>query len=135
MNVTMGLANLLSYAKYFGVDLVLFMAAGVAYVKFTPADEIALVRKGNIAAATALTGTMIGFALVLYSATTHSYGIIDTAIWAAVALIVQMIAFVIITHVVHDDWTGKIEDGCVAHGILLGGFSLAVGILNAACLT
>jgi putative membrane protein len=135
MNLTMGLTNLISYAKYFGTDLALLIVAGFIYVKFTPANEVAEIRKGNAAAAVALAGAMLGFAMVLYSATTHSYGVVDTALWAMMALVVQIVAMEIITHVFHDDWKGEIESGDLGHGIILGAFSLAVGILNAACLT
>ena len=34
-----------------------------------------------------------------------------------------------------DDWKAQIENGDLAHGIALGAFSLAIGVINAGCLT
>src|SRR3954467_10861773 len=93
MTMTLGMSNVLSYLSYFGTDLGLLLVAGLVYVKFTPIDEIAEIRKGNTAAAIALAGAMIGYSLVVYSATTHAYGVLDTAIWSIVSLVVQIVAF------------------------------------------
>ncbi len=126
--------NFLNYLLFFAVDVGLLLGAGFVYVKCTPIDEITLVQTGNNAAAVALGGMMIGFAIVLYSATQRAE-IIGTIVWAVVALIVQIGAFEVLRLLIHDNWKQKIEDGDMAHGVMLGAFSLAIGIINAGCIT
>lgn len=138
MHITLGMANLLSYFSYFATMIALLMVAGWIYVKFTPLDEMALIRDGNVGASVMLAGAAIGFSLVLYSSATHGQGLIDTIIWSFVALISQLVAFEIlrlVLYLAHDDWKTKILSGDVAHGVFFGAFSLSIGILNAACVT
>ena len=128
------LAPVLNYLLYFGSTMAMLLIAGF-YIRFTPGNEIALIRQGNAAAAVALSGAMIGYAAVVYSATSHGSTLLETAIWSAVSLAVQIIACEIVCFVVHDKWKAEIERGDMAHGIALGAFSLAVGLINAGCLT
>jgi len=129
------LASIENYLLYFGSTLALLIVAGFIYVRFTPGDEIALIRKGNAAAAVALGGAMIGYAAVVYSATAHGSTLLEMAMWSAVSLAVQIIACELICFLIHDKWKEQIEQGDMAHGIALGAFSLAVGLINAGCLT
>jgi putative membrane protein len=138
-------ANLLSYLSYFGTAIGCLLVAGFIYVKFTPIDEIAELRKGNTAAAIALGGATVGYAIVVYSVMTHIYGastipqgLLQVIIWSAISLVTQVIAFEImrvVMAVIHDDWKTRIEQGDVAHGVFAGAFSLAFGILNAGAVT
>jgi putative membrane protein len=129
------LVSVLNYLLYFSVTLGLLVVAGVVYVRFTPGNEIALIREGNAAAAVALSGAMLGYAAVVYSATAHGGTIIETALWSVVALVVQIAACEVVCFVIHDKWKAEIARGDMAHGIMLGAFSLAAGLINAGCLT
>lgn len=129
------LAPIINYLLYFGSTLAMLIVAGFVYVRFTPGNEIALIRQGNAAAAVALSGAMLGYAAVVYSATAHGSSLLETAMWSGVSLVVQIIACELIRVVVHDKWKEEIERGDMAHGIALGAFSLAVGVINAGCLT
>jgi putative membrane protein len=138
VTMTLGVTNMLSYLSYFGTGIFLLLAAGFIYVKFTPLDEMSMIRNGNGAAATMLAGAAIGFSLVLYSSMTHGQSLADFAIWSVIALISQIIAFEIlrfILYLCHDNWMEKINAGEMAHGIFFGAFSLSIGILNAASVT
>lgn len=138
MHITLTAANILSYLSYFGVDIALLLVAGWIYVQVTPLNELVLIESGNAAGAVMLAGPMLGFAFVLYSCNTHSAGLADSALWSVAALLCQIVAFEIlrvIMYLVHDDWKTKISNGDMAHGIFFGSFSLAIGILNAACVT
>lgn len=127
--------GLLNYLMYLVVDLGMLLMAGYVYIRFTPYDEIRLIRSGNIAASIALAGAMLGYACVVYSATAHGSNIGMTVVWSLISLVLQIGAVELITFVMRDDWRGEMERGDVAHGIILGAFSLAVGLLNAGCLT
>lgn len=129
------LGSIANYLLYFGSTVAMLLAAGFVYVRFTPSNEIALIRAGNVAAAVALGGAMIGYACVVYSATAHGSTLLETAMWSAVSLAVQIIAMELLRIVIRDDWKAQIEKGDLAHGTALGTFSLAIGLINAGCLT
>jgi putative membrane protein len=128
------LTNLTSYLIYFVSTLILLLVALTLYVKVLPYDEVALIRRGNVAAAVALGGAMIGYGAVVWSAAAHGSSLVETAIWSGVALVSQIIAFEIV-HLVFRDFKAGMEKGELSYGIALGAFSVAVGIINAGCLT
>lgn len=55
------------------------------YIRFTPYDEIGLIREGNLAAAVSLTGALIGFAIPVAIVIAHSVNLVDMAAWALMA--------------------------------------------------
>jgi putative membrane protein len=122
------------FLLYFALSVV-FVAVYVAvYVQITPYREIALIRAGNPAAAASLSGSLLGFVLPLASAVVHSVNRWDMALWAAIALVVQIVVYLVVRLVV-PDVTRLIPEGKVGAGVFLGVVSLAAGILNAACMT
>lgn len=133
MNAVLG--SIFNYLLYFGSTIAMLLIAGFVYVRFTPSDEITLIRRGNVAAAVALGGAMMGYACVVHSATAHGGTVLETAMWSAIALAIQIIAVELLRLVIRDDWKAQIESGDIAHGIALGAFSLAIGVINAGCLT
>lgn len=130
------LAGLANFALYFALSLILLFVFKYIYTVITPHDEWKLVKEQhNVAAALGLTGAFIGFALALGSAASHSVSLIDFAIWGLVALLAQALAFALVRYLVMPTIVKRIEDDEVPAGIILGGTSIAVGILNAACMT
>ncbi|MFV3410953.1 DUF350 domain-containing protein [Pseudomonas nitroreducens] len=131
MNLLQTLPNFLAY---FASAIGLFGLFTRLYVRLTPYAEIQLIRQGNLSAAVALLGTLLGFALPLASAIAHSVSLIDMLIWGVVAMLVQMLVFLGLSRLVPELKSG-IESDTLAHGVFLGGASLCVGLLNAACMT
>ena len=76
------LSGLLDFCTYFGAALAYTAVFCTIYCKITPYDELKLIREGNSAPAISFAGALIGFILPLYSAITHSVGLIDMLIWA-----------------------------------------------------
>jgi len=111
--------------------VVLFLAI---YIHITPYREIALIRQGNSAAAASLSGTLIGFVLPLASAVEHSVNAYDLAIWASVALVVQLLVY-LAARVVLPGLASDIPAGKVASGVFLAALSVGAGILNAASMS
>lgn len=91
MNLLQTLPNFLAY---FASAIGLFGLFTSLYIRLTPYAEIQLIRQGNISAAVALVGTLLGFALPLASAIAHSVSIIDMLIWGVIAMLVQVLVFV-----------------------------------------
>ncbi len=134
--VLTSLGGLINFAIYFALSLVLLVLFKLVYTFITPHDEWKLVRENkNVAAAIGLVGAVIGFSLALASAASHSVSIIDFIIWSIVALIAQTIAFGFVRFVLMPSLIERINNNEIAAGIVLGGISVAVGILNAACMT
>jgi putative membrane protein len=122
--------------------IVAFIAAGLFTVVFkliyqwvTPYNEAKLIREGNVAAALALGGALVGYVLPLASALSNTVSLVEFCAWAALAGVMQIAAFTIVRLVAMKDLTARIEKGEVAAGVYLMSISLAVGVLNAACMT
>lgn len=128
------LAGLPAFILYFSLAVVLLLLFVRIYTWVTPQEEFALIRAGNSAAAIAFAGTLIGFSLPLSSAITHSMSLLDCAIWGAVALVVQVLTFVV-SQLVLKQLPQRITEGNVAAGIFSAACSITVGMLNSACMT
>ena len=122
------------FLLYFGLSIVFVAVFLAIYTLVTPYSEIKLIREGNAAAAASISGALIGYILPLASAVTHSVNPWDMMLWAAIALVVQLLVFLAV-RLFLPDLTRQITDGKVASGVFLGAVSLAAGILNAACMT
>ncbi|SNY49441.1 putative membrane protein [Arsukibacterium tuosuense] len=128
------LAGIPSFLAYFSLAVVLLLVFIRLYTWVTPHDEFALIRANNPAAAIAFAGALVGFAWPLASAITNSMSLLDCAIWGAVALIVQVLTF-LISSTALKQLPNRITQGELAAGIFSAGCSITIGILNAACMT
>lgn len=128
------IAALPSFLSYLALALVLLALFIVIYVRVTPYREFTLIAQGNTAAAISLSGAIIGFVLPLSSAIAHSVSLGDMLAWSVVALVVQVVVYVAASRIVAHFREG-IEAGRVAPATLLAALAIAVGLLNAACLT
>jgi putative membrane protein len=127
-------SGLPAFLAYFGTGAALIIAFALLYSLVTPHREFLLVRDGNVAAATAWLGALVGFSLPLASAAANSVSIVDFIIWAAIGGIIQLAAFAIAA-VVQKGLSTRITAGETAAGLWAGGVALITGLLNAACMT
>lgn len=128
------LAGLPAFAAYFALAIVLLLLFVRLYTWVTPHDEFGLIRANNAAAAIAFAGAIIGFAWPLASAITHSMSLLDCAIWGGIALIVQVLTF-IISSAALKQLPQRITRGELAAGVFSAACSVSVGMLNAACMS
>lgn len=130
------LQGLINFASYFFASIILLIVFSFVYVAITPHDEWKLVKQDkNIAAAIGLAGALLGFALALGSVVSNSIHLMDFVLWGVIALIAQLIAFALVRFVFMPELVQRIKDNEVSAGVILGATSVAVGVLNAACLT
>lgn len=122
------------FLAYFAVAIVLVLIFIGLYTWVTPHSEMDLIRANNPAAALAFGGAVIGFALPLSSAITHSLSLLDCAIWGAVALVVQVLTFTVLRFSIKQ-LPERIHNGEIATGILSAAVAIAVGLINAACMS
>ncbi|ATN36635.1 hypothetical protein ACO34A_22875 (plasmid) [Rhizobium sp. ACO-34A] len=127
-------AGLPAFLSYFLIGLACYAAFAAIYTRLTPQKEAELIRDGNLAAIVAFLGALIGFSLPLASAAANSVSLVDYVIWAVIGIVIQILAFYIANFTMKD-LHGKITDGNVAAGLWGGGIAVAIGILNAACMT
>lgn len=125
------LSGLPNFLMYFATAMGLVAVFTFLYVRVTPHDEFALIRRGNVAAVPALLGAILGFVLPLTSAMAHSVNWIDFVIWGVIAGIVQVAAFTI-ARLLMPDVSDRIARGELVGGIWPGGVAVIFGTLNAA---
>lgn len=134
MDIMLSLQGLGNFLAYFAIALAAEAAFVWLYMLVTPHHEAALIKNGNAAAAVSLGGAVIGFTLPLGSAVISSISLLDMAIWASIALVVQVIVFLVASRILRG-LSARIESGDLAAGITLAAASIAIGILNAASMT
>jgi putative membrane protein len=122
------------FAIYLAVSLAYLAVFIALYIRITPYRELALIREGNMAASFSLSGAILGFIVPLASAIQHSVGLVDMAVWGLIAMLVQIVAFVVVKIAI-PSITRDIPDNKGAQGFFLGSLSLGVGLLNAACMS
>ena len=128
------LTDLPEFLAFFVVSLLLMIVFVAVYTTVTRHSEIKLIKENSVAAAVAFSGSMIGFALPLASAMIGSGTILEMIIWAMVALIVQIVVYLLV-RLPMPRVSERIENNEIAAGIWLGASSLTAGILNAASMT
>lgn len=122
------------FLAYFAVAIILVLIFVRIYTWMTPHEELALIRANNSAAALAFGGAIIGFALPLSSAITHSLSLLDCAVWGAIALVVQILTFAVL-RIVLKQLSERIDNGEMASGIFAATIAVAIGLINAACMS
>ena len=132
--LTQSLAGLPAFLAYFAAAVGFLALFVLMYIGLTPYRELTLIRQGNPAAAASLSGAMLGFVLPLASAIAHSVSLLDMVVWGVIALVVQLLVF-LASRLLVPELARDIPAGKVAPGVFLGALSLAVGVLNAACMT
>ena len=128
------LVSLSEFLIFFVVAVVLTILFVVIYTRVTKHDELALIKKNSTAAAVAFSGSLIGFALPFASTMINSVTVVEMALWGMVALIVQVLVYLLI-RLPMPRVSERIEADEVAAGIWLGACSMVAGILNAASMT
>ncbi|MFT6899654.1 MAG: putative membrane protein [Paraglaciecola sp.] len=124
------------FALYFAVAILLLFIFKIVYAFVTPHDEWKLVKEEkNLAAAIGFGGAVIGFSLALASAVANSASLTDFIIWGIVAIIAQALAFALLRFTFMPKIAQRIIDNEVSAGTILAAMSVAVGLLNAACMT
>jgi len=122
------------FFQYFAMAALLLTVFWSVYTFFTPHDEMALIKQGNVTAAVVLVGALIGFAIPVAAAILQSVSPMALAQWGVVAMGVQILVYTILRlsfSSLSDDLTAD----RLSMGILVAGLSIVSGILNAAAMS
>lgn len=114
----------------FATALVLLGLGCLCYMRLTPFHEFALINQGNVAAGVVAMGTLIALSLPIAATLASSHVVLDIVLWGLVALIIQLVAFVLTTRLI-PGLPAQVERGNVAAGLLIIGIQNAVAIVNA----
>ena len=131
---TLSFVGLPAFLSYFAVAVVLLLLFAVIYTRLTAHDEFALIREGKAAAAVALGGSLLAFVLPLCSAIVHSVSLVDFVVWAIIALVIQIATFFAV-RLFLPNLSQRIGNNEMAAGTFVALASIAVGAINAACMT
>ncbi|MEO4013349.1 MULTISPECIES: DUF350 domain-containing protein [Pseudomonas] len=134
LSISLNKAAVLGFVSYILGAAVLFALFQFIYTRITPHKEFELIRSGNVAAAIALGGAIIGFAIPASNVIAYSISILDFVVWAVIAALVQLLAF-LVTSLVLKGTSERIKKGEIAAGIYVAAVAISVGMLNAACMT
>ena len=132
--VAASFSTLPSFLSYFAGGVVLIAAFLVLYIHATPHKEIALIREGNVAASVALVGALLGFVAPLAMVIARSASLVDLLVWGLIALVVQLGGY-FVARLVIPGLSPAIAGGKVSDAVFVAGLSLALGILDAACMS
>ncbi|WP_213941530.1 DUF350 domain-containing protein [Pseudomonas sp. dw_612] len=134
LSISLNKAAVLGFVTYIIGAAVLFALFQFIYTRITPHKEFELIRSGNVAAAIALGGAIVGFAIPASNVIAYSINILDFVVWAVIAAFVQLLAF-LMTSLVLKGTSERIRNGEIAAGIYVAAVAISVGMLNAACMT
>ena len=134
LQMSLNATAVLGFIFYIVLAVVMLALFQFIYTLLTPHHEYRLIREGNTAAAVALSGAVIGFALPVASVISHSVSLLDFAVWAIIAGVVQLLAFLAVSLVLKG-LPARIQKGEIAAGIYVAAIAVSVGLLNAACMT
>ncbi|NWB87036.1 MULTISPECIES: DUF350 domain-containing protein [Pseudomonas] len=134
LRLSLNATAVFGFIIYMAVAAVLFVLFQFIYTRITPHKEFALIREGNTAAAVALGGSLVGFALPASNIIANSISVVDVVVWVLIAAVVQLLAFVV-TSLVLKGLSGRIVRGEMAAAIYSASVAISVGLLNSACMT
>ena len=134
LSISLNKAAVVGFVTYILGAAVLFALFQFIYTRVTPHKEFELIRAGNVSAAVALGGAIVGFAIPASNVIAYSISILDFVVWAVIAAVVQLLAF-LLTSLVLKGTSERIKRGGLAAGIYVAAVAISVGMLNAACMT
>jgi putative membrane protein len=135
---TLGIAGALSIGLpllllQFVICIALLVVGVAVYTKVTPFHEWELLRTGNVAAATILTGAVIALAIPLAALLATTRTVLDIVVWGIVAILLQLVTVVVACHVMRR-MRLSIDDGSLAAALPITAAQLAIALLNAAAM-
>ncbi|WP_408063514.1 MULTISPECIES: DUF350 domain-containing protein [Vibrio] len=128
--------GLTNFGAYFALSILFLVVFKVIYLFVTPYDEWKLIKDNkNIAAGIALGGAIIGYSIAIAGAASNSVGLTDFALWGLVALVAQILGFTVLRLIVMPKLVQRIESNEVAAATIVASVSIAIGLMNSACMS
>ncbi|MBK1694831.1 hypothetical protein CKO09_08775 [Chromatium weissei] len=116
--------------QQFLITVALLILGVGCYILITPFRERELIAKGNRAAGLVLTGALISIAIPLAATLATSSIWLDIVLWGSVAVVIQLVTFLIFI-LLFRSFRTAIEADNIAAALVLVGVQLAIALLNA----
>ncbi|WP_414932874.1 DUF350 domain-containing protein [Vibrio europaeus] len=125
-----------NFGAYIGTSLVSLLIFKYVVMAITPYNEWKLIKEQrNTAAAIALGGSLIGYAIAINGVLKNAVNFYDFAIWAAVALVTQIVMIMIVRFVFMPKFVERIEQDETGAAMIAASMYIAIGLLNAGSMT
>lgn len=129
-----------AFLSYFLSALALGALFILLYERATPYRELRHIARGNLAAAVAFTGALLGFTLPLVSSAAHSVSLTDFIAWGLISGGVQCLLAMSLRWIRIPGEQGEpargvyahVDAGNVAVALFLAALHLGIGMMNAA---
>ena len=121
---------ILAFLSHFVTAVVLLLVFVSIYVRVTPYRDFELIAHDNNAVALTLAGAVLGFTFPLVAAIYYTKSLPEMIVWAAITCVVQLVVFVALRRQAR-----RIEEGHLSSAIMVASFSVAIGLLNAVCIS
>jgi putative membrane protein len=106
----------------------------IAYTRLTPFDEMNLIGRGVSAAALSFGGAIVGFSLTIASSIIHNSSYPLFVVWGLTSMVVQLLAYLVVSRFI-PHLEQALEADNIAVGMLTGAIAIAVGLINAGCMS
>lgn len=131
--MSISLSQYFLYLQYLVVGIAMAAVFAFVYLRVTPAAELRLIKEGNLACALSFGGALVGFCLPLASSIANNIHLVDFMLWGLAAGVIQVLVYFAAARLVPGA-SGELAAGNTAVGALFASVSVAVGLLNAACI-
>ena len=128
------LSSIPTVAAHFLIAIATWAIVALLLIRLTPADEIKLIRAGNLAAAIWTGGMLIALALPIAAAMRYSHGIAEVATWSLFAALVQAVTYVAAAALAGKT-RERLEQGDLASATMVAATQIAVALITAAALS
>lgn len=128
MAILNSIESVLWFLTYLGFSLVMLGAFVLLYFQITPHEDMKLIHAGNISAAIALGGAMLGFTFPLLMASYLQATFIGFLVWSAIACLVQLAVFWALYYFM----PRTIEVNNAAGAVVFAIVAVCAGLMNAA---
>lgn len=128
------LSSIPTVATHFLVAVATWAVAGLVLIRLSPADEIKLVRTGNLAAAIWAGGMLIALAIPIAAAMRYSHGTAEVLAWSLLAALIQIVTY-IAAALLAGKTKERLEQGDNASATMVAATQIAVALITAAALS
>jgi putative membrane protein len=128
------LKGFIPFITCFGGGVILLALFTMFYTLFTPYPEFRLIRQGKTAPAVSLGGAILGFTFPLVAAILYTRSLPEMIMWAVIAMFIQVLVFCALRRI-FSGMVKDIQDDRIGPAVFLACLSVAVGLINAACMS
>lgn len=122
--------QMIMYLLYFLSSFFVFILFAKIYIKFTPYNEIELIKTGNLSVAIAFSGALLGYAINLGFTMFYSHNLVQYLLFAIFSAIIQLACYKIVD-ILFKGMSSEIQSyGNVPVATLYATISVCIGIIN-----